>query len=119
MNRAQRLHVLLIAFLAWSFAGMGIALFILIHRQMMRELFGTSIDEKQTARWFAWFQAAFLFGAAAGGWIFGSLGDRIGRTKAMGLSVIWQSLFTFATYFANAPEAFLMLRFLACMGIGG
>ena len=37
LSRRQRLHVLLAAFLAWMFAGLGIALFILIHRQMMAE----------------------------------------------------------------------------------
>src|SRR5262245_27115203 len=31
------------------------------------------------ARWFAWYQCAFLFGAASGGLFFGGLGDRIGR----------------------------------------
>jgi MFS family permease len=100
------------------FAGLGIALFILIHRQMMLELLG-SRDEKAVTRWFAWFQAAFLFGAAAGGWLFGWLGDRIGRTRALGLSVLWCSLFTLAGYPVNSPELLMVLRFVACMGIGG
>lgn len=119
LTRTQRLHVLLAAFLAWMFAGFGIALFILIHRQMMLDLLGSSAEEKVVARWFAWFQAAFLFGAAAGGWVFGSLGDRIGRTWVMGLSILWQSAFTLLCYLANSPEFLLVLRFLACMGIGG
>jgi len=111
--------VLLAAFLAWMFAGLGIALFILIHRQMMLDLLGRDAEEKVVARWFAWFQASFLFGAAAGGWVFGSLGDRIGRTRAMGLSVLWQSAFTLACYPAASPELLILFRFLACMGIGG
>ncbi|MSR54325.1 MAG: MFS transporter [Gemmataceae bacterium] len=111
--------MLLAAFLAWMFAGLGIALFILIHRQMMLDLLGRDAEEKVIARWFAWFQAAFLFGAAAGGWIFGSLGDRIGRTRAMAISVVWQSAFTLCCYPATTPEALLCFRFLASMGIGG
>src|SRR5262245_37323971 len=43
------------------------------------------------ARWFAWFQCAFLFGAAAGGLCFGRLGDRIGRAKAMAASILTYS----------------------------
>src|ERR1700737_2442282 len=34
-------------------------------------------------RWFAWYQCAFLFGAATGGLVFGWLGDRFGRAKGM------------------------------------
>src|SRR5262245_15877228 len=107
------------AFLAWTFAGVGISLFILIHRQMMLDLLGPSTDERVVTRWFAWFQAAFLFGAAAGGWVFGALGDRIGRTRAMGLSVSWQAAFTIASYTADSVNVLMALRFLACMGIGG
>jgi MFS family permease len=101
------------------FAGLGIALFILIHRQMMRELLGSGVEERVVTRWFAWYQAAFLFGAAAGGWVFGWLGDMIGRTRAMGLSVVWQAAFTAAAYPAASPELIMAFRFLACMGIGG
>ncbi len=119
LSRLQRLHILLVAFLAWMFAGLGIALFVLIHRQMMAELLGDSVEERIVTRWFAWYQAAFLFGAAAGGWVFGWLGDQIGRTRALGLSVVWQAAFTAASFFANSPEALLALRFVACMGIGG
>src|SRR4051794_27868004 len=34
-------------------------------------------------QWFAWQQCAFLFGAAAGGLVFGWVGDRLGRAKGM------------------------------------
>jgi len=119
LTRSQRLHVLLAAFLAWTFAGVGISLFILIHRQMMLDLLGPSTDERVVTRWFAWFQAAFLFGAAAGGWLFGMLGDRVGRTRTMAVSVIWQAVFTMASYPAHSVELLMVLRFLACMGIGG
>jgi len=119
LTTGQRRRVLLAAFLAWTFAGVGISLFILIHRQMMLDLLGVSTDERVVTRWFAWFQAAFLFGAAAGGWLFGMLGDRVGRTWAMGLSVVWQAVFTLASYPASSVELLMSFRFLACMGIGG
>src|SRR5687767_3329175 len=119
LTRGQRHHVLAAAFLAWTFAGLGIALFILNHRPMMLDLLGPTAGEREVTRWFAWYQAAFLFGAAAGGWVFGWLGDRAGRAKALGWSVIWQGGFTLASYPTNTPEALLALRFLACMGIGG
>ena len=121
MTKSQRLHVLAVAFLGWLFAGLQIALFVLIHRPAMVGLLtpGESINEQSVAQWFAWYQAAFLIGAAAGGWIFGVLGDRIGRTRSLGLSVLCYSLFTGACYFARSPGELLVLRFLACHGIGG
>jgi MFS family permease len=112
--------VLLAAFLAWMFAGLEISLFVLIHRQMTPELLGIKEPPEATVtQWFAWFQAAFLFGAAAGGWLFGSLGDRFGRARAMGAAVLCYSIFALGCYFADTAEAMLLLRFLACLGIGG
>jgi MFS family permease len=119
LSRPQRYAVLLATFLAWMFAGLEISLFVLIHRQMTLELLGASATEKDLTRWFTWFQAAFLFGAAAGGWLYGWLGDRLGRTTAMALSVLCYSVMTFACYFARAAEMMLVLRFLACLGVGG
>lgn len=115
----QRRHVLLAAFLAWDYAGLGIALFILNLRPMMLDLLGRDVPESLVARWFAWYQAAFLFGAAAGGWLFGSLGDRFGRKRALGWSVLCQGGFTAISMTIDEPEIMLAFRFLACLGIGG
>jgi predicted MFS family arabinose efflux permease len=119
LTTPQRYGVLLAAFLAWMFAGLEISLFVLIHRQMALELLGADTPERDVTRWFAWFQCAFLFGAAAGGWLFGWLGDRFGRTRALGTGVLWYGLFTLACYFADSAEVMLALRFLACLGVGG
>jgi MFS family permease len=116
---SQRYGVLLAAFLGWMFAGLEISLFILVHRQMMLELLGTGAQEKVITQWFAWYQAAFLFGAASGGWIFGWLGDHLGRTKALGLSILCYSLLTLVCYFVADARLMLVVRLLACMGIGG
>lgn len=71
------------------------------------------------AQWFAWYICAFLFGAAAGGLAFGWLGDRIGRSKAIAASILCYSLVSGAAYFAQSPLQLLLLRFVACMGVGG
>jgi SHS family sialic acid transporter-like MFS transporter len=111
--------MLVAAFLAWMFAGLENSLFILIHRQMMLELLGSDTPEKLITEWFAWFQSAFLFGAAAGGWIFGVLGDRFGRTRAMALSVACYSTLTLCCYFVHDVRLMWALRFTACLGFGG
>jgi MFS family permease len=119
LSRSQRIGILVAAFLAWMFAGLEISLFVLIHRQMTAELIGPKLPQNVETQWFAWYQAAFLFGAAAGGWLFGWLGDRIGRTKAMGASVLCYSSVTLGCYFATSAEHMLALRFVACLGVGG
>jgi MFS family permease len=77
------------------------------------------VDESLRGRWFAWYVCAFLLGAATGGLCFGWLGDRFGRVKALGWSVITYSLLAGACYFVNTPEQMLILWFLACTGVGG
>ena len=71
------------------------------------------------ARWFAWTQCAMLFGAALGGWFFGTIGDRFGRTKGMGLSILTYSIMSGVTSFANSPLTLLIYWFMACTGVGG
>ena len=71
------------------------------------------------ARWYAWTQCSFLFGAAFGGWIFGAIGDRFGRTKGMGLSILTYSIMSGATYFADRPIMLCACWFLTCTGVGG
>ncbi len=117
LTAPQRWLVLAAAFLAWACAGQGIGLYILIHRQMVLSLGGGG--EGPVKLWFAWMQAAFLFGAAGGGWLFGWLGDRVGRVQALGAAVLCYSLFTLAAWFAGTLEQHLVLRLLASAGIGG
>jgi MFS transporter, SHS family, sialic acid transporter len=75
--------------------------------------------EGPVGRWFAWNQCAFLFGAAAGGLLFGWLGDRVGRAKGMAFSILTYSAFASGVAFAQAPWQFAALWFLACTGVGG
>lgn len=123
LSRLARWGVLSAAFLAWMFAGLEISLFVLISRPAILDLLASAYPEggieEAAAQWFAWYQCAFLLGAAAGGWIFGALGDRSGRTYAMALSVLCYSIVTGVSYFAGDPYTLLVLRFVACLGIGG
>ena len=122
-----RIIILVVAFLGWFFGGIQIGITNLVMHPAAEDLIkkaewaaGLSESEiKDTVRnWYAYFQCAFLFGAAAGGYFFGRLGDRMGRTRALGVSVIWFSFFTGASYFAQTPSQLLLLRFIACLGVG-
>lgn len=146
LSRGAQIGVLVAAFFGWFFGGMQILLTNLGMRAASLDLMGrkgmldyaTFTDLNQRAselagaelaqlnawntmasQWYAWFQCAFLFGAAAGGYLFGKLGDRYGRTKVLGISIIWFAGFTGLAWFAQSPHQLLFIRFLACLGIGG
>lgn len=77
------------------------------------------LAKSQRPYWASLFNAIFLMGAAAGGFVFGSLGDRFGRVRAMAGSILCLSVFTGLGYAVQTPEQMLLLRLLAGMGIGG
>jgi SHS family sialic acid transporter-like MFS transporter len=108
---------LIAAFLGWMFDGLEIGLFPLAGRPALLELLDN--DKAAAGQWFGYIIAMFLLGAAAGGVIFGWLGDRVGRVKAMIWSVLFYSLFSGACGFVWTVEQMAVLRFLASMGMGG
>jgi MFS family permease len=75
--------------------------------------------KEETPRWYARYNSALLLGAACGGLIFGWVGDRFGRVKAMALSIVWYSVFAGAAYFSATAEQLLVLRFVSGLGVGG
>ena len=117
LTRAQWM-VLLAAFLGWLFDGFEIGLFPVVARPGILSMIpgGTDTD---VGRWMAIATACFLIGAAVGGMIFGWLGDRIGRVRALSASILTYSIFTGFGYFAQEPWHFGLFRFLAALGMGG
>ena len=123
LGTRARTVVLAAAFLGWMFAGVEMSLLPATTRPAIQDFMGT-LDagrgvEVAADRWFSWLLIAFLLGAAAGGALFGSLGDRIGRAKAMGASILCYSVFTGLGYGAATPEQLWLARFAACLGVGG
>lgn len=118
LSKAARWGILTAAFLGWMFAGVQMAITPLVSRSATMDLLPT-LREGNVGQWFARYNAAFLLGAAAGGLLFGWLGDRAGRAKALGLSILCYSLFSALCYWVTSPEQLLLLRFLSCLGVGG
>lgn len=114
----QRWLVLSAAFLGWMFDGLEMGIFPLVARPALQELMHVT-DDKLVGWWMGIITALFLVGAAIGGLIFGWLGDRIGRVRAMALSVLVYSLFSGLCFFALAPWHLAVLRFLSALGMGG
>src|SRR3954469_6583736 len=85
-NRNALIFTLLAAFLGWMFDGLEMGIFPLVARPALLDFSkGATADvsEAFVQHWMGIITAAFLLGAAAGGLVFGWLGDRIGRVRAM------------------------------------
>ncbi|MCX6905289.1 MAG: MFS transporter [Verrucomicrobia bacterium] len=106
------------AFLGWMFDGVEMGMFPVVARPALQELLGTSADQ-QVGLWMGYITALFLLGAAGGGILFGWLGDKFGRVRAMTASILTYSLFTGACYFAQAAWQLGACRFVAALGMGG
>ncbi|HEU5077894.1 MAG TPA: MFS transporter [Opitutaceae bacterium] len=117
LSRAAWL-TLIAAFLGWMFDGMEQGIFPLVARPALRELLAVDTDQ-QIGVWMGRLTAVFLVGAAFGGLVFGWLGDRLGRVRAMSLSILVYSAFTGACYFATSPWELAVFRFVAALGMGG
>src|SRR5689334_9890166 len=80
--------VLLAAFLGWMFDGLEMGIFPLVARPALQDLLAHVPPAQLAAeikKWHGIIDALFLLGAATGGLVFGWLGDRIGRVRAMSL----------------------------------
>jgi MFS family permease len=99
-------------------AGVQMSITSLAMRDATKDLLQID-NEVVLAQWFAWHISALLLGAAAGGLIFGRIGDHWGRTRALALSILWFSVLSGVSYFAQTANQLILLRFLTCLGIGG
>lgn len=117
-SKRDRYIVLAAAALGWFLAGPQLGLTSLAMRSAAVDLLGTT-EKAIVGAWFSYYVCAFLLGAAAGGLVFGWIGDRIGRTKALALAIVTYSVLSGLTYFVKTPEQLLLFRFLTCMGVGG
>lgn len=112
---------LLAALLGWTFDGFEIGMFPLVGPAALDDLLGhrLSVNPALKGEWFGVIMSVFLIGAATGGVLFGWLGDRVGRVRAMSLSIATYALFTGLCAFAGQAWHIAVLRFVASLGMGG
>ena len=117
-SNVGRWMALTAALLGWMFDGFEMGLFPLIGGPALNDLLGPA-STAQATQWFGAIIAVFLVGAATGGVFFGWLGDRIGRVRAMSLSIFTYAVFTGLCGFATEAWHIAALRFVASLGMGG
>ena len=103
---------LLAACLGFLFSAADIVLLIFFQAEVAQAL-GVDLQKVRVAI------GVGLLGSAFGGMFFAQLGDRIGRVRTLGLSVLLYSLSTGGMSLVNNLGLLYALRFLAGVGTGG
>jgi MFS family permease len=115
--------VLCIAALGWLFDTMDLNLFNLVAQRSIRELLTGQVPEAEIQNavnsWRGWITSVFLLGWAVGGFIFGIMGDRLGRTRTLVITILIYALFTGLSGMAQNVHQYLVFRFLTALGVGG
>src|ERR1700691_5559455 len=107
------------AWLGWLFDGLELHLYTLVAGPLVIHLLAASSSDPAVKEKSAYIQAAFLVGWALGGAFFGRLGDRIGRSRALSLTILTYALCTGLCAAAQTWWQLMLFRFLAALGIGG
>ena len=115
---AGRRFALAAALLGWLFDGLEMGLFPQVARPALGELLADPTPQA-VGRWYAAVTALFLVGAATGGVLFGWLGDRAGRVRALTLSVLVYAGCSGLSAFAANAWQLAALRLLGSLGMGG
>ncbi len=114
-----RAAVLVVAFLGLVFDGFELGLMPVASLSVSKSLMGEAFTPAAGGDWFARYTAALMLGAAIGGVVLGRFGDRFGRCRGLGASILLYSLGAAAGGFVTSQEQLLLLRFLVGLGVGG
>ena len=108
------------AWLGWLFDGLDMHLYTIVAAPfVMQLLHAPSTKDPEVGKYSSIIQAAFLVGWALGGGFFGRVGDLLGRTRALNLTILTYALFTGLSFFAQNWWQLCLFRFLSALGIGG
>lgn len=102
------------------FDGLELHLYTLVALPFVAHLLGNlPTTDPSVGQHAAIIQGAFLLGWALGGAFFGRIGDRLGRARALSLTVLTYAVFTGMSFFATQWWHLMIFRFLAALGVGG
>jgi MFS family permease len=111
--------VLIVAALGWLLDCFDQQLFVLARQSAMRDLLPGTPTQATIDEFGTYATSVFLMGWGIGGLIFGVMGDRIGRTRTMILTILMYSVFTGLSAASRGFWDFALYRFLTGMGVGG
>ncbi|MEO5960336.1 MAG: MFS transporter, partial [Opitutaceae bacterium] len=107
------------AWLGWMFDGLELHLYTLVAGPLMLTLMAATAATAEVNEKKSFIQASFLIGWALGGAFFGRLGDRLGRSRTLALTVLTYAICTGLCAFAQTWWQLMIFRFISALGIGG
>lgn len=111
--------VLVVACLGWSFDTMDQWLFVFAKQHAIRDLLGAGATPGDIGKYSNIATAALMIGWAVGGLIFGMIGDILGRTRTMAITILLYAIFTGLSGLSQNWVQFAFFRFLTGLGVGG
>lgn len=112
--------VLFAAWVGWGFDVFDALLFNFVSRLCIPSLLGPGHNDPQTITWWSGIlTSVLLIGWGVGGIGFGWITDRIGRTRAMLLTILTYAFSTAACALAPNIQVLFVFRFFSSLGIGG
>ncbi|MBN2581014.1 MAG: MFS transporter [Pirellulales bacterium] len=111
--------VLIVCTGGWMFDCFDQQLFNLARKTAITSLLGVEEGNPLVDQYSTIATSALLIGWATGGIIFGILGDRIGRAKTIVFTLLMYSVFSGLSGYSPNLWIFLLLRFMAGLGVGG
>ena len=108
----------IVCYLSIMFSGISSMLMSVYLPVAVKDLLGNVTAEKMNSVG-AYINSVFIFGSMFGGFAWGFICDRIGRSRAVILSTAFYGLFTVLTAFSASWLTVGIYRFLTGFGIGG
>jgi MFS family permease len=109
----------LAAWLGWMFDGLDMHIYTLVATPFVAQLLSLPRTDKAVGEKGALINAAFLVGWALGGAFFGRIGDLMGRSRALCLTILCYAGFTGLSAVSTEWWHLMVFRFLSALGIGG
>ena len=119
LTESARLGIVAAAICGLLFDGVELGMMPVASLSVSESLLGDAYQPSIGGEWFAKFTAALMLGAAVGRVTLGRLGDAVGRSRAMGISILFYSIFAGLGAYVNSQEQMLLLRFMVGLGVGG
>src|SRR5476651_757077 len=115
---ANLVLLFIICFAGNMFGGVISTLMSVYLPVVVKELQGNQ-SEHQLNDISAYINSVFIFGWAAGGFLWGFVGDRIGRKMSLLLTIVCFSVFTVCPGLMHSWWGIVMCRFMSGFGMGG
>jgi MFS family permease len=112
-------NIFILASLAWLFDCLGQQVFVIARNPAVMALMKPGTPPERVKEYGASITSIFVIGWATGGLIFGAVGDRIGRSRALAVTILLYGLCTGLSGFSTSITDFSVYRFITGLGVGG